>query len=61
MISDNRTIIFLLWHRYHPLSYMPQVGVVTHLHLHLVHNRVKFPPPLIALYPVLGLLVVLVS
>ena len=30
---------------------MPKVGVVTCLRMRIVHNLVKFPPPLIALYP----------
>ena len=30
---------------------MPKVGVVNRLHMCIVHNLIKFPPPLIALYP----------
>ena len=30
---------------------MPEVGVVNHLRMRIVHNLVEFPPPLIALYP----------
>ena len=48
MISDERTIIFCLGivviHQE-----MPKVGVVDHLHMRIVHNLVKFPPPLVAL------------
>ena len=30
---------------------IPKVGVVNHLHMRIVHNLVKFPPPSMALYP----------
>ena len=50
MISDERTNIFCLGiivihHE------MPKVGVVNRLCMRIVHNLVKFPPLLIALYP----------
>ena len=54
MISDERAIIFclgivIIHHE------MPKVGVVNHLHMRIVHDLVKFPPPLIFLYPPLNI------
>ena len=55
MISDERTIILCLGivaiidNIFH--HEMSEVGVVNHLRMRIVHNVVKFPHPLIALYP----------
>ena len=59
MISDERTIFlclsivaiidnFGIFEFHHE---MLKVGVVNHLRMRIVHDLVKFPPPLIALYP----------
>ena len=51
-ISDEMTMIFCLCivasH-----SEMPKVGVVNRLRMRIVQNLIEFPPPLLALHPLL--------